>query len=42
VPYLLAGTGIDGSARGDYTEPGVADRPVVAAHELLPRLVGRT
>jgi 2,3-bisphosphoglycerate-independent phosphoglycerate mutase len=41
VPYLLAGDGIDGSSGGTYTEAGVADRPVVAGHDLLPRLVGR-
>ena len=39
VPYLLAGDGIDGSAGGTYTEAGVADRPVVAGHDLLGRLV---
>jgi 2,3-bisphosphoglycerate-independent phosphoglycerate mutase len=39
VPYLLAGAGVDGSAGGAYTEAGVADRPVVAGHELLTRLV---
>jgi 2,3-bisphosphoglycerate-independent phosphoglycerate mutase len=41
VPYLLVGDGIDGSAGGAYTEPGVADRPVVPGHDLLPRLVAR-
>jgi 2,3-bisphosphoglycerate-independent phosphoglycerate mutase len=39
VPYLLAGAGVDGSAGGTYTEAGVADRPVVPGHDLLPRLV---
>ena len=39
VPYLLAGEGVDGSAGGTYTEAGVADRPVVAGYDLLPRLV---
>ena len=39
VPYLLVGEGIDGAAGGTYTEAGVADRPVVAGHDLLPRLV---
>ena len=39
VPYLLAGEGIDGSAGGTYTEAGVAERPVVPGHELLPKLV---
>lgn len=41
VPYLLAGSGIDGSAGGMYTEEGVADRPVVPGHDLLTRLVAR-
>ncbi len=39
VPYLLVGAGVDGAASGEYTEPGVADRPVVPGHELLGRLV---
>jgi 2,3-bisphosphoglycerate-independent phosphoglycerate mutase len=39
VPYLLVGVGVDGSAGGAYTEAGVADRPVVPAYELLPKLV---
>jgi 2,3-bisphosphoglycerate-independent phosphoglycerate mutase len=38
VPYLLVGSGIE-PAGGAYTEAGVADRPVVAGHQLLPRLL---
>ena len=38
VPYLLFDSTRD-AAGGRYTEPGVADRPVVVAHELMARLV---
>lgn len=38
VPYLIAGTGVDGPG-GTYTEAGVADRPAVPGHELLGRLL---
>ena len=38
VPYLLVDSEVDGPG-GTYTEPGVADAPVVAGHSLLPRLV---
>ena len=38
VPYLLVGSGIE-PAGGEYTEAGVADRPVVPGHQLLPRLL---
>ncbi|MEZ5143947.1 MAG: cofactor-independent phosphoglycerate mutase [Acidimicrobiales bacterium] len=38
VPYVIAGTGIDGPG-GAYTEVGVADRPAVAGHRLMARLV---
>jgi len=38
VPYLLFDSTRD-AAGGEYTEPGVADRPVVAAHGLMARLV---
>ena len=38
VPYLLVGSGIDPEG-GTYTEAGVADRPVVAGHELISRLL---
>jgi 2,3-bisphosphoglycerate-independent phosphoglycerate mutase len=39
VPYLLVDSAIDG-AGGVYTEAGVADRPAIAGHELMGRLVG--
>jgi 2,3-bisphosphoglycerate-independent phosphoglycerate mutase len=39
VPYLLVDSAIDG-AGGVYTEAGVADRPAIAGHELMDRLVG--
>lgn len=39
VPYLLVDSATDGPG-GTYTEPGVADRPVVPGHQLLPTLVG--
>lgn len=39
VPYLLAGSGIDGSAGGQYTERGVATRDVIPGHHLVPRLL---
>lgn len=38
VPYLLFDSTCDGPG-GTYTEAAVADRPVVAAHTLMPRLV---
>ena len=38
VPYLLVDSSVDGGG-GIYTERGVADRPVVAGHELMGRLV---
>lgn len=38
VPYLFFDSERPG-AGGEYTEPGVAGRPVIPAHELLPRLV---
>jgi 2,3-bisphosphoglycerate-independent phosphoglycerate mutase len=38
VPYLLVGAGIEPQG-GIYTEAGVSDRPIVAGHELLPRLL---
>jgi len=38
VPYLLFDATRDGSG-GAYTEPAVADRPVVVAHSLMERLV---
>lgn len=40
VPYLLFDSTVDGPG-GTYTEPAVADGPVVIAHELMGRLVGR-
>jgi 2,3-bisphosphoglycerate-independent phosphoglycerate mutase len=39
VPYLLFDSTRD-QGGGVYTEPGVAERPVVVAHELMARLVG--
>ena len=39
VPYLLVDSAVDGPG-GTYTEPGVADLPVVPGHQLLPTLVG--
>jgi 2,3-bisphosphoglycerate-independent phosphoglycerate mutase len=39
VPYLLYDSNIPGPG-GLYTEAGVRDRPVVAAHQLMARLVG--
>jgi len=39
VPYLLFDSEREG-AGGTYDEAAVADAPVVAAHELMPRLVG--
>lgn len=39
VPYLLVDSAVDGPG-GTYTEPGVADLPVVPGHQLLGRLVG--
>ncbi len=38
VPYVLVDSATDG-AGGVYSEPGVADRPVVAGHELMGRLL---
>jgi 2,3-bisphosphoglycerate-independent phosphoglycerate mutase len=38
VPYLLVDSARDG-AGGTYTESGVVDRPLVAGHELMGRLV---
>ena len=38
VPYLLFDS-TAAAAGGSYTEPGVADRPVVVAHDLMARLV---
>ncbi len=38
VPYLLVDSASDGPG-GTYSEPGVADLPVVAGHTLLPTLV---
>jgi 2,3-bisphosphoglycerate-independent phosphoglycerate mutase len=38
VPYLLFDSTAAG-AGGSYTESGVADRPVVVAHDLMARLV---
>lgn len=38
VPYLLVDSATDGPG-GTYTEAGAADRPVVAGHELLERLL---
>jgi len=38
VPYLLFDSTRDASG-GTYTEPAVADRPVVVAHRLMERLV---
>ena len=40
VPYLLVDGTVDGPG-GVYTEPGVADAPVVAGHRLMERLLGR-
>jgi 2,3-bisphosphoglycerate-independent phosphoglycerate mutase len=39
VPYLLVDSANPGDG-GEYSERGVADRPVVAGHELMGRLVG--
>ena len=38
VPYLLFDSAVDGPG-GSYTEPAVADRPVVVAHYLMSSLV---
>lgn len=38
VPYLLVDSRAPGTG-GTYTEAGVADRPVVAGHELMGRLL---
>lgn len=38
VPYLLVDSEVDGPG-GVYSERGVADAPVVAAHELMGRLL---
>ena len=38
VPYLLFDSTVDGPG-GAYTEPAVAGRPVVVAHDLMARLV---
>jgi 2,3-bisphosphoglycerate-independent phosphoglycerate mutase len=38
VPYLLFDSTRDADG-GSYTEPAVADRPLVVAHELMARLV---
>jgi hypothetical protein len=38
VPYLLFDSTRDGGG-GSYTESGVADRPLLVAHELMGRLV---
>jgi 2,3-bisphosphoglycerate-independent phosphoglycerate mutase len=38
VPWLLVDSQVDGPG-GVYTEPGVADAPIVAGHELMARLV---
>jgi 2,3-bisphosphoglycerate-independent phosphoglycerate mutase len=38
VPYLLFDS-TAAAAGGSYTESGVADRPVVVAHDLMARLV---
>jgi 2,3-bisphosphoglycerate-independent phosphoglycerate mutase len=38
VPYLLVDSRADGDG-GELTEPGVADRPVVAGHSLMRTLV---
>lgn len=40
VPYLLVDSTVDGPG-GVYSERGVADRPLVAGHELMGRLLGR-
>ncbi len=40
VPYLLVDSAVDGPG-GVFTEPGVADAPLVAGHRLLPALLGR-
>ncbi len=40
VPYVLVDSAVDGPG-GVYTEPGVADAPLVAGHELLGRLLAR-
>ena len=40
VPYLVVDSHHDGIG-GVYTEAGVADRPLVAGHELMARLVRR-
>lgn len=41
VPYLLAGTGVEGSG-GTYSEAGVAALPATPGHELMGRLVARS
>ena len=40
VPYVLVDSQHDGPG-GEYSEAAVADRPVVAGHELMARLTGR-
>ncbi len=40
VPWLLVDSTTDGPG-GVYTESGVADRPVMAGHELMAMLTGR-
>ncbi|MGI9603362.1 MAG: cofactor-independent phosphoglycerate mutase, partial [Acidimicrobiales bacterium] len=39
VPYLLVDSEVDGTG-GLYTEAGVADRPLVAGHDLMGLLIG--
>lgn len=39
VPYLLVDSAVDGPG-GTYSEPGVAELPVVPGHQLLGLLVG--
>ena len=40
VPYLLVDSELDGPG-GQYSEAGVADEPIVAAHELMGTLLSR-
>ena len=40
VPYLLFDSTVDGPG-GEYTEVGVAEKPVVPGHELMGQLVAR-
>ena len=40
VPWLLVDSAVDGPG-GAYTEPGVADAPVVLGHQLMGRLVAQ-